>query len=251
VSILSNSPSNRPAGRKAPILCYVTDRRSFAHSPQSRDDLSRLTAKIAELAAASIDWIQIREKDLTGKQLSLLVRDALREVRAVPIAPERAGERASERFSSRICVNDRVDVALSENAGGAHLGENGLPVQQAARFVKRLKVPVNSRAEFLLGASCHSIEGARAVAADGADYIFFGPIFATPSKAQFGPPQGVANLAEVCRAVSIPVVAIGGITPESTGACLAAGAAGIAAIRLFQDSLDPAALIRSLHAMRR
>jgi thiamine-phosphate pyrophosphorylase len=162
-------------------------------------------------------------------------------------AGDRSGERSSERSATRILVNDRVDVALAENADGVHLGESSMPVAEVARFVKRTASP----AEFLLGVSCHSIEGARSAAADGAVYIFFGPIFATPSKAQFGRPQGLERLAEVCRAVSIPVVAIGGITLDNVDACLTAGAAGIAAIRLFQNSRDPAALVHSLHELRR
>jgi len=235
VSILSNSP----AGLKAPILCYVTDRKRLAAPPRSQDELSRLVAKIAQLVRAGVDWIQIREKDLTGKQLSSLTRDALRE--------SRAARPAAEYSATRILVNDRVDVALAENADGVHLGENSLPVAEVAQFVKRPSSPE----DFLVGASCHSIEGARSAAADRADYIVFGPIFATPSKAQFGQPQGVERLAEVCRMVSIPVVAIGGITLDNADACVGAGAAGIAAVRLFQDSRDPAGLIRSLRARRR
>lgn len=166
------------------------------------------------------------------------MRDALREVRTAAPAGERPG--------TRILINDRVDVALAESAGGVHLGENSLPVAEVSRFVKR----ATFSGDFLVGASCHSIEGARSAAADGADYIFFGPIFATPSKAKFGEPQGVERLTEVCRAVSIPVVAIGGITLDNAGSCLDAGAAGIAAIRLFQDARDPTGLICSLRAMR-
>jgi thiamine-phosphate pyrophosphorylase len=87
-----------------------------------------------------------------------------------------------------------------------------------------------------VGASCHSLEAAEQAAADGADYLFFGPVFATPSKQAFGPPQGLLRLERVCRAVSLPVLAIGGITPQNAGACLHAGAAGVAAIRLFQQA---------------
>jgi len=92
--------------------------------------------------------------------------------------------------------------------------------------------------DFLVGKSCHSVEAAIWTEQRGADYIFFGPIFATPSKAAYGVPQGVERLAEVCRAVSMPVVAIGGINLTNAGACLGAGASGIAGIHLFQDSAD-------------
>jgi len=80
----------------------------------------------------------------------------------------------------------------------------------------------------------------------GADYLVFGPVYATPSKAQYGPPQGIERLAEVCHAVSLPVLAIGGITVENARACFEAGAAGIAAIRLFEESSDLAAVVDAL-----
>jgi thiamine-phosphate pyrophosphorylase len=102
---------------------------------------------------------------------------------------------------------------------------------------------------FLIGASCHSIEAAQAAEPDGANYIFFGPIFATPSKQRFGPPQGVERLAQICRAISVPVLAIGGITLENANSCIAAGATGIAAIRLFQEASNPAEAMRRLHQL--
>jgi len=113
---------------------------------------------------------------------------------------------------------------------------------------------VESRAsvkDFLLGVSCHALESAKAAAAGGADYIFFGPVFPTPSKAAFGEPQGVKRLAEVCRSMPVPVLAIGGITLENAAACFTAGAAGIAAIRLFQDAPDPAATVEALRKIAR
>ena len=99
---------------------------------------------------------------------------------------------------------------------------------------------------FLVGRSCHSAEEALEAERGGADYVYFGPVYATPSKARFGPPQGLDALAAVCGRVRIPVVAIGGITLENSAACLAAGAAGVAAIRLFQEAADLAAVVRAL-----
>jgi thiamine-phosphate pyrophosphorylase len=97
-----------------------------------------------------------------------------------------------------------------------------------------------------VGVSCHSLEAATAAAEGGAHYVFFGPVFATPSKASFGVPQGLLRLAEVCRAVSLPVVAIGGVTLDNAASCLSVGAAGIAAIRLFQDVKDIASIVKTL-----
>jgi thiamine-phosphate pyrophosphorylase len=90
------------------------------------------------------------------------------------------------------------------------------------------------------------MEGAIDAAEAGADYLFFGPVFETPSKAPFGPPQGLVKLRQVCSAVSIPVIAIGGITLENARACRETGAAGIAAIRLFQQDGDVAKIVADL-----
>jgi thiamine-phosphate pyrophosphorylase len=242
VSALSNSP----AVRHTPILCYVTDRRSLPPSAPS-DVRFALLHKIAAIAAAGIDWVQIREKDLSTRQLTTVLREALRTTTRSSGTPPGA---------TRILVNDRLDVALAEHADGIHLGESSLPVAEAKRLIERHRSlqapellplpPQPAPRSFLLGVSCHSVETAKSAAADGATYIFFGPIFATPSKASFGNPQGVARLAKVCSAVSLPVLAIGGITLENAPACLEAGAAGIAAIRLFQDSPDLAATVATL-----
>jgi thiamine-phosphate pyrophosphorylase len=90
------------------------------------------------------------------------------------------------------------------------------------------------------------LEAAQSAASAGADYIFFGPVFATPSKAAFGLPQGLERLADVCTSVTVPVLAIGGITIANVASCFSAGASGIAAIRLFQDSADPASVVRTI-----
>lgn len=218
--------------KRGPLLCYVTDRRSL-----SQDDFANscelLLSKIASAAAAGVDWIQLREKDLSGKECSQLVRKALQRV---------ANSTPAGMARTRVLVNERLDVALAMKANGVHLGEKSLPPQEAKRLVKSLQ----REKDFLIGVSCHSLPSAKAAAEDGADYIFFGSVFATPSKAVYGAPQGLERLAEVCRAVSIPVLAIGGITLENSATCLSAGAAGIAAIRLFQDARDMTALVHSL-----
>jgi thiamine-phosphate pyrophosphorylase len=141
-------------------------------------------------------------------------------------------------------VNDRLDVAIAERADGIHLGEKSLPVEDAKRLIASRNQVVD--ASFLVGASCHSIETAQAAQRDGADYIFFGPIFATPSKERFGAPQGLDRLTQVCRGVKVPTLAIGGITLVNANSCIAAGATGIAAIRLFQDPTDPVLAMRRL-----
>jgi thiamine-phosphate pyrophosphorylase len=219
-----------------PLLCYVTDRHSLSEA-RPAEEQETLVRKIDAVADAGVDWIQIREKDLSGKDCSSLTHEALQRV-----AKSSAGKTAA----TRILVNDCLDVALAERAGGVHLGENSLPLTETKRLVENR----GEREDFLIGVSCHFLEAARTAASGGADYLFFGPVFATPSKAAFGAPQGLERLAEVCRAVSIPVLAIGGITVANASDCLAAGASGIAAIRLFQDSPDISSLVQSLRKLK-
>ena len=220
---------------QTPILCYVTDRKSLGSqgAGHSRTELLRC---ITAAARAGVAWIQIREKDLSGKEISLIVRDVM------VLARQTQRDRPP-----RVLVNDRLDVALAEHAGGVHLGENSLPTANVSQWLGWL--PNHSaRQDFLVGVSCHSLNTAMKAERDGAGYIFFGPVFSTPSKAVFGEPQGLSRLEEVCAAVSIPVLAIGGITIENASSCVKAGAAGIAAIRLFQVATDLPALLQQLRA---
>jgi thiamine-phosphate pyrophosphorylase len=216
-----------------PILCYVTDRKALP-AIAGADPASTLLECIEQAARAGVDWIQLREKDLEGRPLFEL---ATKAIAACAAAASGSGKQA------RILVNDRLDVAWSAHAAGVHLGENSVPVGEVIRWRNRA-----GRPDLLVGRSCHSLEAAAQAAADGADYIFFGPVFATPSKQAFGPPQGLERLERVCRAVSLPVLAIGGITPQNARACLKAGASGIAAIRLFQQAQERvAAALSQIH----
>jgi len=223
---------------QSPILCYVTDRRSLRTTPP-QDVTEVLLERIAAAAAARIDWIQLREKDLPGKDSAALTREALHHLKT-----------SSRAETPRLLVNDRLDVALAEQAGGVHLGETSLPVQEVRRMLQISPAARPLLDNFLVSVSCHSPEAAKSAASAGADYLFFGPVFATPSKGAFGEPQGLARLAAVCSAVSIPVLAIGGITLENAAACLAHGASGIAAIRLFQDTADLPRLVQTLRQLR-
>jgi thiamine-phosphate pyrophosphorylase len=229
VSLVNNSVS------RSKLLCYVTDRRSLPGiAPEA--SLAALEKKIEQVASAGVDWVQIREKDLSARELAALTRQILR------IAAS-----SSKSRGVRILVNDRLDVALAEHASGVHLGEESLPVQEAKRLVQSRFPTGSADGDFLLGVSCHSLEAAQAAESSGADYVFFGPVFATPSKAASGAPQGLDRLVQVCRVVAIPVIAIGGITLENAASCLNSGAAGLAAIRLFQDTVEPALTVRRLH----
>jgi thiamine-phosphate pyrophosphorylase len=216
-----------------PILCYVTDRRSLPLATSS-DAHHLLFDSVERAGAAGVDWIQLREKDYSGKEWAELVTESLRRIAVL-------------KARTRIFVNDRLDVALACGAGGVHLSENGIPVSDACRLRDEFFKARDAKPDFLVGVSCHSLGSALGAARDGADYIYFSPIFYTPSKANYGPPQGPDRLAVIAKAVEIPVIAIGGISAENATACFEAGAAGIAAIRLFHDSAELAATLHTLH----
>lgn len=210
-----------------PLLCYVTDRRALPTPGEMtrREEIVRIARAAIR---AGVDWVQIREKDLPTQGLLEMTRQMVA---------------AAEGSAAKILVNDRLDVALTAGTAGVHLGGESMPVAAARKLSTEVLGPGRA---FLVGRSCHSLEEAEQTEHDGADYIFFGPVFVTPSKAQHGPPQGVERLAEACRAVRIPVIAIGGIDLGNAAECFRAGAAGIAAIRLFQEAADLAAVVGGL-----
>jgi len=186
------------------MQCYITDRRTLpAHA--------NLLDNIARNLAAGVEWIQIREKDLSARELF----DLTALVLGLP-----------NPHQSKILVNSRVDVALAAGASGAHL-PGGSPAAGRWRAC--------SPKGFLIGVSCHTLDEVRAGEQEGADYVVFGPVFAPRSKVTSLGPRGLNGLAEAARAVRIPVLALGGITHENTQDCMRAGAAGVAAISLFQS----------------
>jgi thiamine-phosphate pyrophosphorylase len=225
--------ASQPIAR--PIVCYVTDRKALSGEKTP----SALLDKIRAAAAAGVDWVQVREKDLPARELLALVREA------VALGSDRPA-------SIQVIVNDRLDVALAAGAAGVHLGHESVP----ARDVVRWCCAGNAPADFLVGVSCHSLEGAQEAESAGASYTYFGPIYETPSKIPFGKPHGVEELAHVAKAVRIPVIAIGGVNESNAAECIRAGAAGIAAIRMIQDGSDSdnaAALkkaIEAIHGLR-
>ena len=133
-------------------------------------------------------------------------------------------------------VNDRLDVALLCGADGVHLGQEDLPLAVARRLAPGL----------LVGVSTHELDQARAAAAAGADYLGFGPVFATATKERADPVVGLGGLRAACAAVAVPVVAIGGLSAATAGAAIAAGAAAVAVIGAVVGAADVEAAAREV-----
>lgn len=174
-------------------------------------------AALAEAARAGAQLLQIREKQLSTRELLAFCR-ALRA--------------ATAGSGARLLLNERWDIASAAKLDGVHL-----PAAAAAAERVRQQVPRG----FLIGVSCHA--PAEIAAAAGADFAVLGPIFATPSKAAYGPPLGLAALREGARQ-RLPVLALGGVSVNNAADCLAAGAAGVAGIRLFGDAGAVARLVQ-------
>lgn len=187
-----------------PVLCLITDRRRYGASWERA-----LVERVAAAARDGVHLIQIRERDLDGGTLARLASACVAAVRGT---------------RTRILVNDRLDVALAARAHGVHLRADSFSAARA-----RAVAP----APFLVGRSVHSVADVDAATRDdGLDYLIFGTVFDTASKPG-RPPAGLAGLAAVARATSLPVLAIGGITRGRIREVVAAGASGVAAIGMF------------------
>ena len=192
-------------------LCLVTDRSQVAGT---------LEEAVETCLGAGLKAVQLREKDLAARDL-LSLAQRLRE--------------STRRHGARLLINDRADVALAVGADGVQRTGTSLPVS----VVRSISPP-----GFLIGASVHSAAEARAVEPEGADFLLFGPVYDTPSKRPYGPPQGVAALERVATAVRLPVFAVGGVTPARVAEVVRAGAVGVAVIAAILGAERPADAVK-------
>jgi thiamine-phosphate pyrophosphorylase len=180
---------------------YITDRRALG-------GIEALLLSIEKAAANGVERIQIREKDLSARELLELAR------RVLSIVSQ----------DTQVLINERTDIALAAGADGVHLPAHSIPPARIRQITP---------SGFLIGVSCHSVQEVRAAA--DADFAVFGPVFATPSKLAYGEPLGLDGLRAAVREARLPVLALGGVNAENAASCLAAGAAGVAGISMFQS----------------
>jgi thiamine-phosphate pyrophosphorylase len=195
-----------------------------------------LLEKIAEAARCSVDYIQLREKDLPTRELEVLAGEAVSAIRLG------TGNREPR---TALLVNSRTDVALAVGADGVHLPADDILPSQAREILSvYLRNSKPESRSWLVGASCHSLAEVVRAAAEGADFAVFAPVF-EKRDAPNTRPAGLDALREACGAAGIPVLALGGVRLENARACIEAGAAGIAGIRLFQEH-DIAQVVQTL-----
>lgn len=203
------------------LLYYITDRTAFSGDESARR--RRLLEKIREAANVGVDYIQLREKDLPSRELESLAREAVSVVRE------------SSEPATALLINSRTDVALAVGVNGVHLRSDDISPQEVREIWSKCGAGALARELSpqgpIIGVSCHSAIEVSLAAAHHASFAVFGPVF----EKQGSQPAGLKLLREACRA-SIPVLALGEVTLANAHSCLDAGAAGVAAIRLFQDN---------------
>ncbi len=204
------------------LLYYITDRAQFPGDEPARR--RQLLDKISEAARCGVDFVQLREKDLPTRDLETMAREAVAKLRT-----------ENRELKTRLLINSRTDLAIAVGAGGVHLRSDDISPRAARGLWPR------GADREVVAVSCHSVP--EISAAQGVDFAVFGPVFEKGSAA----PTGLDALRQACQ-FNVPVLALGGVTLANASACLEAGAAGIAGIRLFQEN-DLSQLIPKLRAV--
>jgi len=206
-----------------PILYLITRGASTATTTPDSPEFRHILEQVSAAVASGIELIQLREKRLTARVLFELVEQSAVLTRA---------------SATRLLVNDRADVAAAAGADGVHLTTQSIDAASIRRTFGD---------NFLIGVSTHSPVEAEVAKEGGADFVVFGPVFATPSKEKFGPPTGLGKLERVAKDLApFPLVALGGIDVTNARDCLRAGASGIAGISLFEEPDRISEVVRNL-----
>jgi thiamine-phosphate pyrophosphorylase len=220
------------------LLYYITDRTQFPGDEPTRRRV--LLAKIAEATCAGVDFIQLREKDLSTRDLEQLAHEAAHIVQ----------ELRTQNRELRTCllINSRTDVGLAASLDGVHLRSDDIPAFEArnvwTQALARSSQPA-ARSP-LIAVSCHTQAEVLRAQSQGADFAVFAPVFEKRDRPG-SEPTGLAALREACLG-NIPVLALGGVNLDNAASCLQVGAAGIAAIRLFQENKIED-IVRTLRAL--
>lgn len=197
-------------------LYLITDRKQVRSG--------NLPDAVEQALRGGIKAVQLREKDLCSRDLYELALEL---------------RRVTRRYNARLLINDRVDIALAVDADGVHLPENGIAADLARKLLPTPR---------LIGVSCHNLSGAITAQQNSADFITFGPVFRTPSKASYGDPVGLEKLAEAANTLSIPVFGLGGVTRENTleVIAVAGGVAMISEILAAENPMEAAAELQTV-----
>lgn len=206
------------------LLFYITDRTQFSGDENARQ--RALLGKIAEATRCGVEFIQLREKDLSTREYEALARAAMAVVGDNSLVPV-----------TRLLINSRSDIAIACGAAGVHLRSDDISPPE----VRKIWARAGHSGRALVSVSCHSADEVAHAAGDGADLAVFAPVFGKKNAPEIRP-SGLDGLREACQQ-KIPVLGLGGITIDNARACIDAGAAGIAAIRLFQEN-DVAEVVR-------
>jgi len=206
------------------LLYYVTDRTQFPGDESARRHT--LFAKIAEAARAGVDYVQLREKDLSTRELEALARELVGQIATL--------RTENRELRTRLLINSRTDISLTVGADGVHLRSDDVSPRDVRHLISRSGHWPLPTSHFLTAASCHTPADVVRAASEGADFTVFAPVFEKKDRPGI-PPAGLNSLREACKA-KISVLALGGVTLENAALCLEAGAAGVAGIRLFQEN---------------
>jgi thiamine-phosphate pyrophosphorylase len=222
---LKKMPLNLQKLRR-PLLYLITSGQTTAQTTPATKDFADVLTLVRAAVATAIDLVQIREKNLSASVLYQLTASAAAITRGT---------------ATKLLANDRSDIALVAGADGVHLTTHSLPADVVRRTFGD---------EFLIGVSTHSLTEATVARDKGADFVVFGPVFETQSKAkgEYGEPVGLRNLAQVAGELSpFPVLALGGLDLSKVADCIQAGAAGVAAIRMFGDPERLGEIVKNVH----